>query len=329
MNLLVIAACAMALDFMVGDPPALPHPVRWMGRFIRWFDTRFNHWQSDEGSAARWKGVVLAAVTPIGAGGLTWLVIWAAARWNPWLGTVLGIALSATTMAWRGLVDAGQRVYQALTTPNETEALRLEAGRRAVAQIVGRDTEHLSRAEVVRAAVETLAENVVDGIVAPVLFAAVGGAPLAMAYRAVNTLDSMVGYRNERYADFGWASARLDDALNYIPARITVLCMWMSAVLLGYRASEAWRVMRRDGRKHPSPNSGLPEALMAGALGVQLGGINYYHGRASRRAYLGDPEHPLDIPRIREAIRMVHGTAAMLWLLLTMGGVGWCFVHGF
>jgi adenosylcobinamide-phosphate synthase len=176
---------------------------------------------------------------------------------------------------------------------------------------VGRDTDSLDEPEVVRATVESVAENMVDGVTAPLLFAVVGGPIGAILYKAVNTLDSTFGYKNERYLQFGWASARLDDVVNFIPARITAPLTAVTAGLVGLRPLGAWRMFRRDGRKHPSPNSGLTEAAVAGALGVQLGGVNRYFGIASERPRMGDPLQPLSRAHILKTNRLMLVTSAL------------------
>lgn len=306
-----IVAAALLVDLAVGDPLVPPHPVILMGRYIGWFERRSNR-PAVRGN--RLRGVLLVITTVGLFAGAAWLALALLGHVSAVLAAALSIWLIATTIAWRGLADAGRTVFRALRDGG------LAAGRVAVAHYVGRDTAQLSEAEVVRAAVETLAENVVDAIVAPVLFALVGGAPLALAYRAVNTLDAMVGHKSARYATFGWASARLDDVLNWVPARLTALLMWAALALDGLDARRGWRVMWRDAGRHPSPNSGIPEALMAGALGVRLGGWNWYQGTPEFRAYLGDPGRPLQPSAIPRTIRVVHLVAAALLLLLLAGG---------
>lgn len=309
----VLAASALGVDAWLGDPRWLPHPVTFMGSAITWYDRRCNR----PDTPRRWlrlRGVVLALLLPAAMGTLTWGILWGMGRiWAP-LYWVAAIWLTSTTIAWKGLYQAGRDVRRAL-------AAGLPEARTAVGHIVGRDTAALSEAEVVRAAVETLAENIVDGIVAPVCYAVVGGAPLAMAYRAVNTLDSMVGYRNARYQWFGWASARLDDVMNFIPARLAALVIWV--VLAGLRLSpqQAWRTMRRDAARHESPNSGIPEALVAGGLGVQLGGLNYYHGVSSPRATLGSPTRPLERADVDRTLRVVAWSGAVLGVMALAVGV--------
>jgi adenosylcobinamide-phosphate synthase len=210
--------------------------------------------------------------------------------------------LISTTIAIKGLASAGKSVKEPLAEGDLVRA------RKSLSMIVGRDTEHLEESEIVRGAVETVSENTVDGITAPLFWALIGGAPLAMAYRAVNTLDSMVGYKNEQYFQFGWASARLDDIVNWLPARLTALTMWFSSLFIrGSRHRDAWKITWSDAGKHPSPNSGWSEAMVAGLMGVQLGGVNYYKGRISERAQMGNPTRKLVISDIDKAICYMHG----------------------
>jgi adenosylcobinamide-phosphate synthase len=184
--------------------------------------------------------------------------------------------------------------------------------------VVGRDTGRLDEAEVTRATVETVAENITDGIVSPLFFAALGGVPLAFAYRAVNTLDSMVGYKNDRYLAFGWASARFDDLCNYLPARLTAFFLLLAAFLLpGFSARGAAEALMRDARKHPSPNSGYAEATVAGAMGIRLGGCNYYFGQPSWRAYMGEERERLAARHIKKTIAMMYAVTIFFVIFLT------------
>jgi adenosylcobinamide-phosphate synthase len=245
---------------------------------------------------------------------VTWALVRVGTALWPGLGDALAVWLTSTTIACKGLYQAGQSVLDPLKQQD------LKRARQATSMIVGRDTDNLSESEVVRATVETLAENLVDGVVAPVFYAVLGGAPLAMAYRSINTLDSMVGYKNPLYQDFGWASARLDDLANYIPARITAVLLFLVMAGLRLFPFRAWQTMRHDASKHPSPNAGIPESMMAGGLGVQLGGTNLYAGRASHRALMGEPLHRLSVDHINQAMQVVIGTGALLLVLL---GIGW------
>jgi adenosylcobinamide-phosphate synthase len=308
---LVLAA---GLDLLIGDPRWLPHPVRAMGQVIAWYDNRVRGICRSP-IALRFAGFVLALGLPTVVYVLVcWMVVEAGAVAD-WLGTVVTIGLASTTLAGRDLWDHVQAVK------NPLEQGDLANARQAVAMIVGRDTQQLSESEVVRATVETLAESAADGVIAPLFYLALGGPPLALAYKAVNTLDSMVGHRDERHIDFGWASARLDDLANWIPARLTAVLLLIAVGLVRgsiTRMMSGWRVLLRDGGKHPSPNSGRPEAAMAGALGVQLGGTNYYEGMANERPILGDGRQELVAGDITLAAQLM----AVASLLGAMIGAG-------
>jgi len=244
------------------------------------------------------------------------MLIWLGSSIDPLWGSAATVLLAWTTLAARDLIDHVVAVQQALQSVSLAEA------RTAVAQIVGRDTEEMDETDIVRATVETIAESTADGIVAPLFYLVLGGAPLALAYKAINTLDSMIGHLDDRYRWFGWASARMDDAANFIPARITALLLVLSAGVVSRSwpaMQRTWQILLRDGGRHPSPNSGRPEAAMAGALGVQLGGINRYDGLPVERPCLGDPHQPLTRVHIGMALTL------MLWTSLTgvLLGVGW------
>lgn len=289
-----------------------------MGLAIMWCEQRARLlWRSPQ--EIRWAGIFLAVGLPLLSYAAGWLLILCATSMHDWIGRGVGVVLAAATLAWRDLMDHVSAVAKALT------AGALPQARQAVARIVGRDTETLTEAEVVRATVETIAESTSDGVIAPLLYLLLGGAPLALAYKAVSTLDSMVGHRDERYRDFGWASARLDDLVNWIPARVTaglfVLACWPVFRRID-TTRQAWVMVLRDGMKHPSPNSGWPEAAMAGALGVQLGGVNQYDGIASVRPYLGDEHEPLALRHIAQAQMMM--TAA--YLLAIVCSVVWLWL---
>ncbi|WP_018132205.1 adenosylcobinamide-phosphate synthase CbiB [Effusibacillus pohliae] len=317
---------AFVLDLLIGDPRWLPHPVVWIGKLSGWLETvlrRLFRAPAREAAKAdatvlakreKWAGVLLAALVVGASGGAVLGLLWLAGHIHPWLAVFANIWLISTTIAVRGLAEAGNGIRRALA------AGELERARQLAGWIVSRDTRQLPEPEVVRAAVESVAENIVDAVVAPLFYAMLGGAPLAMVYRAANTLDSMVGYKNDRYLHFGWASARLDDLLNWIPARITGLLVVAAAWILRHSAAGAWRTIRRDAAKHPSPNSGIPESGVAGALGIRLGGRNIYHGRESFRAYMGEPLHELAPIHIRQTIRILYVSAG---LMLAAGGIVW------
>lgn len=320
MNEVWSTGLALFLDRWVGDPRYLPHPVVVMGKWIAFVDRQLNTEHRSE-AAKRFAGVLLTLSTISLASLLPWAALCIVTKYSAWIAAVLNVALIAATIAWKGLGDAGWAVYHKLRTDD------IEAARSEVAMIVGRDTAHLSQQEVVRATVETVAENIVDAIVSPVLFACIGGAPGALLYRAANTLDSMVGYKNERYRAFGWFSARLDDVLNYIPARLTIALLWATIRLTGHDSRQAFRTLRRDSRKHPSPNSGIPESLVAGALGVELGGLNFYGGVPSFRPTMGEPLRPLEPDDIVRTIRIVNVACWLLLGLLAVGGGFLCWLR--
>lgn len=294
----VIVAAAYVLDRLIGDPRWIPHPVIGMGKGITLLEKGIrSRWQSPQ--ALKWAGLLLPLCIAGGAYGITWLLIAGLAILHPWLAIGAEIILLATTIASKGLKDAGMAVYQQLVQGN------LPAARQELGMIVGRDTNELDEPEITRGAVETVAENIVDAIISPLFYALLGGVPLAMAYRAVNTLDSMVGYKNEKYKDLGWASARLDDVANYIPARLTAMLLFIAAWLNGSSVSGSIQAVRQDARQHPSPNSGYPEAAVAGALGIRLGGYNVYHGVRSFRAYMGQRLEQLQAEHIRRTVRLM------------------------
>lgn len=311
LTLVVLLVGAILLDLVLGDPRGLPHPVVAMGRLIGALERR---WNRGSPRARRLKGFFLTGSVVMLVYAVVWSVLAALAWLHPWLGLAGELLLLASALAIKGLREAALAVATPLAQGNLGEA------RRAVSMIVGRDTEALDEAGITRATVETVAENSVDGITAPLFWALLGGAPLALAYKAVNTLDSMVGYRNERYADFGYASARLDDLANWVPARLTALAMWLAAHLIpGARTHGALAGTWRDAPGHPSPNAGWPEAMMAHLLGVQLGGVNRYGGQISKRAQMGALHEPLRVAHIGRAVRHMHGA----WIVgfLSMAGL--------
>lgn len=306
MLILCAALGGALLDLLFGDPAWLPHPVVFMGRYIAWFERRVRALLPKTPRGELWGGALLALSLPA----LTFavaLVVCLLARRVHW-----GLELAAQTfwcaqaLAAKGLATESCRVYEALKTGG------LPAARTAVARIVGRDTARLDAEGVAKAAVETVAENFSDGVAAPMLCMFLGGAPLALAYKAINTMDSMVGYTNERYLYFGRVPAKLDDAANYLPSRIAALFLISAAALTGQDARSARRVWRRDANKHLSPNAGQCEAAMAGALGVQLGGDAWYFGERHEKAALGDPKRPTAPEDILAANRVMYAAGVLL-----------------
>lgn len=308
---LVLAA---GLDLIMGDPRRLPHPVRAMGQVIAWCDDHVREICRSPLSL-RVAGFGLAVALPLSVYAIgRWMILEAGAMAG-WFGMVVTIGLASSTLAGRDLWDHVRAVKKPLQRGD------IVGARQAVAMIVGRDTQELSESEVVRATVETVAESTADGVIAPLFYLMLGGPPLALAYKAVNTLDSMVGHRDERHIDFGWASARLDDVANWIPARLAAVLLLLAtglAMLKLNRMIRGWHVLRRDGGNHPSPNSGRPEAAMAGALGVQLGGTNYYNGIANERPTLGDGRRALVVGDIMLAAQLM-GVASLLGVMIGAG----------
>ena len=279
------------LDFLLGDPRWLPHPVRIIGTAASRMEALLRRGLTTP-KAEKLAGVLLAASIVLPVFCITFILNMLIYRLlessvmslTAFLGAVVLVYLTFTTIAARSLVSAGRDVIRLIKTKDVT------AARRSLAMIVGRDTEKLSEKEILKATIETLSENLSDGVVAPVFYLTLGGLPLAMTYKAINTLDSMVGYKSERYRNFGWAAARLDDIANYVPARITGSLIVLSSMLfsISFRTGrDSFLTMVRDGQKHSSPNSGVPEAAMAGALGVMLGGPSTYGGILVEKPSIG------------------------------------------
>jgi adenosylcobinamide-phosphate synthase len=311
-------AVACVLDAAVGDPRWFPHPVRWIGSIVNWCDRRVHRLLLSP-AKQRMAGVLLAVALPAGSYVAGALLIWFGSSIDPLWGSAVTMLLAWTTLAARDLIDHVVSVQRALQSVSLTEA------RAAVAKIVGRDTEEMCESDIVRATVETIAESTADGIMAPLFYLVLGGPPLALAYKAVSTLDSMIGHMDDRHRWVGWASARLDDAANFLPARITALLLVLSAGIVSRSwpaMQRAWKILLRDGRQHASPNSGRPEAAMAGALGVQLGGINRYGGLPIECPCLGDPDQPLTRAHIDLALTLMLRTS-LAGVLLGMGWLLW------
>ncbi|MCI9193987.1 MAG: cobalamin biosynthesis protein CobD [Angelakisella sp.] len=304
---------AFCLDLVMGDPRWLPHPVREMGRAISALEKGLRGLFPATPGGERAAGAVLALVLPVGSFWLGWAVLWLCGRLAPWLGLAAEVLLCSQCLAARELKKESMAVYR------ELERGDLSAARTAVARIVGRDTGSLTAEGVTKAAVETVAENTSDGEIAPLFWMAIGGAPLALAYKAVNTMDSMVGYRNERYRYFGTAAARLDDLVNWLPARMAALVMVALCPLAGLDAEGAFRVWRRDRKKHKSPNSAQTEAAMAGALGVQLAGDAWYFGELHHKPTLGDDLRPVRPADIKKADQLMYWTSGAFLLLAAWG----------
>lgn len=307
----MILLLAALLDYLIGDPVGLLHPVQVMG----WLINLFTNWTIQLTQSPRLRrllGVVLGIGLILGTGIISWLIIAVLTVINPWLGIVTQVILLASCFATRSLTDAALEVIQPLREDN------LELARSCLSRYVGRDTANLSVEEVLRAVVETIAENTTDGVTAPLFYAILGGiipvigpVPLAMAYKAASTLDSMIGYRREPYTDLGWFSANIEDRLTWLPTRLTVFTLG----LISGKPLQVWKICQRDAPQDPSPNSGWSEAVYSGILGVQLGGENSYQGVIVTKPLLGDPLYPLTLEIVTQALTLTH-LCFLIWLAI-------------
>ncbi|MGE0155461.1 MAG: adenosylcobinamide-phosphate synthase CbiB [Geobacter sp.] len=289
---------AILLDLLLGDPRWLPHPVQGIGWLAKRLETPLRRLITNQKLA----GVMMVCLVVGGTTSAALALLQVSRLIHPLAGDLVTILVLYSCLATRSLYDHALAVYRPLLAGD------LLTARQRVGWLVGRDTDGLDEAEVTRAAVESVAENTVDGCTAPLIYACLAGPLGAVAYKAISTLDSTFGYKNERYLQFGWASARLDDLANLLPARLTALLVLPAALLLGLDAGNAWRIFRRDRHNHPSPNGGQIESAVAGALQVRLGGINSYFGQPSRRPFMGEPLQPLTAKHILQAGRL-------MWLL--------------
>lgn len=304
---------AYLLDIAIGDPKWFPHPVRYIGRGINLLEKI----SLKIASTSIWKrgaGIITVVIVVLSAYLIAFFLIKAFYSINSFFGEVISILIAYTTISANDLAKEARKVYTRLNEDNLIDA------RKSVSRIVGRDTENMDERNIIRAAVESVAENTSDGIIAPLFYLAIGGPALALAYKAVNTLDSMIGYKNERYKDFGWAAARLDDAANYIPARITGVLIAIASAII-FRSLSAihysLKIMLRDGKNHSSPNSGVPEAAIAGSLGIQLGGPSYYSGKLVSKPTIGEPKRQLMAEDIKSSVRIMYA-ASLLAILLAL-----------
>ena len=297
------------LDALFGDPAWLPHPVVYMGKAISKLEKFLRSRLPKTPQGELLGGAIVAFCLPVGTFLLTGLVCWGAARLHPLLGLAVQMFWCGQALAARGLVQESTNVYKELKKPD------LPGARKAVSRIVGRDTAELTAEGVTKAAVETVAENASDGVIAPLLYMLIGGAPLALTYKAINTMDSMLGYKNEKYLYFGRVPAKLDDVANYIPSRLAGLLWVAAAALTGNSARGAWKIWRRDRRRHASPNSAQTESACAGALGVQLAGPAYYFGQYYPKLTIGDALRPIEPEDILRANRMMYvaSSFALAW----------------
>lgn len=280
MKIVIMVALAFGLDLLLGDPHSWPHPIKAIGHLIAWLTKKFNQ-PAFSTSRRKQLGVLTWLITVGGAGLIIAGIMWLAAI-NDYLYMAVGTYLCYTCLSARQLAIETEKIMKSLQNND------LQMARHQVGMIVGRDTDSLSAEKVTKAAIETVAENTSDGVIAPLFYLVIGGPVLGMMYKAINTLDSMIGYRNEKYRAFGEFSAKVDDIANYLPARITWLLLIISSWLLHDDTKEAIAVGERDCEKHLSPNSAFSEAVVAGALHLQLGGPHYYFGQLVRKPYIGN-----------------------------------------
>ncbi len=300
------------LDCLFGDPYWLPHPIRWIGSFVSCCEGWLRKWLP---STPKWElfgGVLLVLLVSLGSAGICVVVLWLCSLVSPILSFLVECIISYQMLAGKCLSVESGKVFAALQEGNLAKA------RHAVSMIVGRDTQQLDETGVTKAAVETVAENTSDGVIAPMLFLALGGAPLGIFYKACNTMDSMVGYHNETYEFFGRAAAKWDDVLNFIPARISGFLMCFAAPLCGCSLSGAFHIFLRDRLNHKSPNSAHTEAACAGALGVQLAGNSYYFGKLVEKPTIGDSLRPVEPEDIIRANHLMFATSLITLLVLVL-----------
>ena len=298
------------LDLLLGDPEWLYHPVRLIGKYISFAEKHLRK----RGGNLRISALVLTASTALLTMAAVALILWLLKLTGD-VPLFIGMAL----LDWMGIAVT----CMAKEARNVGKALKLgvDPARKQVARIVGRDTQNLAEEEIIKATVETVAENTTDGVVSPLLFALIGGPVLLWGYKAVNTLDSMVGYMDDKYRDIGWSSAKLDDILNYIPARLTALLMILAARLTGLDGKNALRIVRRDHANHKSPNSAWSEAAAAGALHIQLGGTHLYFGKPVEKPTIGDEDRPAEEEDIGKVNRLLYVTSGLMMLIAVVTGL--------
>lgn len=303
----IALALGLTLDALMGDPQGWPHIIRLLGAVISKLETWLYPMKNK-----RLGGGLLTAITVFLSACIPALLLFMAYRISPWLYVAAEALLVWQLMALKSLKVESKKVYTALAHEDLTGA------RYAVSMIVGRDTDSLTAEGVTKAAVETVAENASDGVIAPLLYIAIGGAGLGCIYKAINTLDSTVGYRNDRYLDFGRASAKLDDVVNFIPARLSAFLLLAAAALTGANGKQAAKIWRRDRHNHASPNSAQTESVMAGALEVQLAGDAYYFGKLHKKQTIGDDIRPIVPADILASHRLLNAAAGLLILITFM-----------
>ena len=297
---LILGFC---LDLIVGDPHWMPHPIVFIGKLIDVTEKGMRKLFPKTVRGENLAGAAIWLIVVTVSAGIPLLILWFAYSVSNWLGLAFETVMCAQILATKSLKTESMKVYDALKTGD------LEKARYAVSMIVGRDTQRLDEAGVARAAVETVAENTSDGIIAPMLFLAIGGAPLGFFYKAVNTMDSMLGYVEMPYKNVGLVPAKMDDLFNYIPARLSALLMLTAGTLLGMDGKNGWKIFKRDRYNHASPNSAQTESVCAGLLGLRLAGDAWYHGVLHKKKYIGDPLREIEPEDIPRACRLLYLTA--------------------
>lgn len=300
---------AYFLDLILGDPKWLPHPVRWIGRYIASLEKKIRQIAKTL-ITEKVAGAFLFIIVVGTIYAITWSLLYFTYRLSPIAYSLLSVFLAYTTISIKSLHQEASSVIHAL------ENILIDEARKRLSNIVGRDTQNLSEQEICRAVVETVSENTSDGVIAPLFYLAIGGPALALAYKAVNTLDSMVGYKNERYKNIGWFSAKMDDIANFIPSRLTAFLMLIASFILKLDWKNSAKIIWRDARNHTSPNAGWPEAAVAGALNCQLGGDNYYFGELAKKPLIGDKSYPLDRQMVKSTIRVMHATTILFIVII-------------
>jgi adenosylcobinamide-phosphate synthase len=315
-QIVLVLLSAAILDYLIGDPWGWLHPVQVMGWGIAKF-TNFSINFCQQPWQHRLSGIILGLGLIIGSGLVGWLIIWAVNLINPELGIVLATILLASSFAGKSLRVAAEDVLESLAQKD------LKTSRSCLSLYVGRDTDNLSELEILRAVLETVAENAVDGVTAPLFYAilgallpGIGSVPLALGYKAASTLDSMIGYRREPYTDLGWFSAQLEDRLTWLPCRLTVLTL----ALFSGKPRQMLFLCRRDATKDPSPNSGWSEGIYAAVLGVQLGGVNTYQGVIKKKPLLGEAINPITPETVKQALQLTR-YCCLLWLAIAIIGI--------
>lgn len=304
-------AIGFIVDLIIGDPYRLPHPICLIGNTIKRLEKLARNVFPKTQRGELIGGAVLTVLVVLLAFAIPFLIILLLSKINFWLGFTAETIMCYQILATKSLKVESMKVYKALHSRD------VEGSRRAVSMIVGRDTDELNAEGVVKATVETVAENTSDGVVAPLLFFALGGAPLGFMYKAINTLDSMIGYKSEKYLYFGKVAAKLDDIANFIPARITAILMIVVTPLAGLNLRNAIKIFKRDRFNHGSPNSGQTESVCAGALEIQLGGDAHYFGKLYEKKTIGDSLYPSNLENIEESVRLMYGTAVLCEILCT------------